>query len=114
MTQKNFIEYIDEMTPQEIFKIENTEIRRISYEMMDKTKMKQLKWYKILDEKIDNYWYDMKIISFNIDGIGEMKYYNCFCPSTWREYFLGTLSNTCEEAKAMSFWEEEIIFDNEY
>jgi hypothetical protein len=41
------------MTPQEIFKIENTELRRIAYEYMDKTKMKKIKGYKVLDKAKD-------------------------------------------------------------
>jgi hypothetical protein len=104
----------DKLSPQEVFAISNTEVRRIAYEYMDKTKMKQLDWYKILDEKKDKYWYDMKIIQFNIDWIWEMKYYNCFCPSTNREYFLWTKANSCEEAKAQSFGKKEILFDYEY
>lgn len=103
----------DEMTPDEIFKIPNTEIRRIAYEMMDKIKMKQLEGYKILDEAKDQYGYDMKIIQFKINWI-ELKYYNCHCPSWSREYFLETHSNTCQEAKSMSFWSKDIIFDSEY
>jgi len=45
----------DEMTPQEIFKIKNTELRRIAYEYMDKSKMEKLKDYKILDKAKDDY-----------------------------------------------------------
>jgi hypothetical protein len=104
----------DELTPQEVFEIENTEIRRIAYEYMDKSKMLQLPWYEILDEKMDKYWFNMKIIKFDIKDIWKIKYYNCFCPSTGREYFLETHSNTCEEAKSMSFGKKEIVFDEEF
>lgn len=32
-----------------------------------------------------------------------LKYLNCFCPSTKREYFIGTKYDTCLEAKSQSF-----------
>jgi hypothetical protein len=81
---------------------------------MDKSKMLQLPWYKIIDEKIDNQWNPMKIIKFNIEKIWEILLYNCICPSTKREYHLETHSKTCEEAKSMSFWNKNIIFDLEF
>jgi hypothetical protein len=95
----------DKMTPEEIFAIDNLEHRRIAYEYMDKTKMRLLKDYKILDEiKDDGYGYAMKVISFSIKGIDEpLKYLNVFCPSTGREYFIGTNENNCLEAKSKSF-----------
>ena len=104
----------DEMTPQEIFKIKNTELRRIAYEYMDKSKMEKLKDYKILDKAKDGYWNKMSIIEFKIKGFEEpFRYYQCVCPSTWREYFLETKEITCEKAKAMSFWMEAIQWDLE-
>ncbi len=103
----------DKLTAKEVFEIRNIEQRRIAYEFMDKIKMKELAWLKILEEEIDNQGNEMKIITFNIDNM-ELKYYNCFCPSTKREYFLETESDTCKEAKAMSFWDSEIKFDEEY
>jgi hypothetical protein len=106
----------DEMTPQEIFSIDNLEHRRIAYEYMDKTKMKSLEDYKVLDEVADDgYGYSMKVISFTIPNVDEpLKYLNCFCPSTGREYYLGTAQDTCIKAKSMSFGFDEIEFINEW
>ena len=107
----------DEFTPEEIFVIDNLEHRRIAYEFMDKTKMKSLKDYKILDETTDRFNNPMKVISFTIKEIEEpLKYLNVFCPSTKREYFIGTNENTCNQAKAKSFGfdESEIEFINEW
>ena len=56
----------------------------------------------------------MKIIRFDIDEVWEIFLYNCFCPSTKREYHLETHSKTCEEAKSMSFWDNSIKFDLEF
>ena len=106
----------DTMTPEEIFAIDNLEHRRIAYEYMDKTKMKQLKDYKILDEQIDEKGNQMKIISFKVKGIDEpIKYYNCICPTTKREYFVGTDKDTCQEAKLTSFGlDDDNQFVNEW
>lgn len=106
----------DEMSPEEIFAIDNLEHRRIAYEFMDKTKMKSLKDYKILDEQVDEKGNQMKIISFKVKGIDEpLKYYNCFCPTTKREYFIGTDKDTCIEAKNSSFGlDKEDKFTNEF
>lgn len=95
----------DKMSPEEIFAIDNLEHRRIAYEYMDKTKMKSLKDYKILDEvKDDGHRYAMKLISFSVKQLGKpLKYLNVFCCSTGREYFIGTDSDTCWQAKAASF-----------
>ena len=95
----------DELDPETIFAIDNLEHRRIAYEFMDKTKMKQLKDYKVLDEVSDDgYGNPMKIVSFKVEQVNEpLKYLNCFCPSTKREYFIGTNFDTCNEAKARSF-----------
>ena len=107
----------DKFTPQEIFAIDNLEHRRIAYEMMDKTKMKSLKNYKILDEQVDNKGKNMKVISFTVKGVEEpLKYLNVFCPTTNREYFIGTNYDTCNESKAQSFGmsAEECQFTNEW
>jgi len=104
----------DEMTPQDIFKIENTELRRIAYEYMDKTKMKKLKGYKVLNKAKDWYGNKMQIIEFKVEDFEKpFKYYQCICPSSWREYFLETKENTCEKAKAKSFGLEQIQWDIE-
>ena len=71
---------------------------------MDKAKMKQLNDYKVLDEAVDEKGNTMKIISFTVPSLNEpLKYYNCFCPTTKREYFIGTEKDTCLEAKMSSF-----------
>ena len=106
----------DKMSPDTIFAINNMEHRRIAYEMMDKTKMKKLKNYKILDEQTDSQGNVMKIISFTVKNLNEpLKYLNCFCPSTRREYYLGTDKDTCWSAKMSSFGlSPEIKFTNEF
>ena len=107
----------DELSPEEIFAIDNIEHRRIAFEFMDKAKMKQLKDYKVLDEQIDEKGNPMKVLSFTIQNMKEpLKFYNCICPSTGREYFIGTAENTCDEAKAKcwGFKDEEIEFVNEW
>lgn len=102
--------------PDEIFAIDNLEHRRIAYEYMDKSKMKQLKNFKILDEKIDDKGNPMKIISFNVQNMDEdLIFYNCFCPSTGREYFVQTDKKECWEAKNHSFGlEGEVEWINEW
>ena len=79
--------------------------------------MKALKDFKVLDEKIDEKGKQMKILSFTIQKMKEpLKFYNCFCPSSGREYFIGTDKNTCQEAKAAcwGFGSEEIKFVEEW
>ena len=95
----------DEMTPQEVFAIDNQEHRRVAYEYMDKTKMKQLDNFTTLDEiKDDGNGYPMKVVSFTVPNVKEpLKYLNCFCPTTGREYFIGTKEDRCKEAKTQSF-----------
>lgn len=95
----------DKMSPEEVFAIDNIEHRRIAYEFMDKTKMKQLKDYKVLDEvKDDGFGNEMKIVSFTVQNMETpLLFLNCFCPSSKREYFLQTEKDTCQEAKMASF-----------
>jgi hypothetical protein len=105
----------DQMSPDEIFAIDNIEHRRIAYEYMDKTKMKQLKDYKVLDEQIDGKGNPMKIISFTVQKMDEpLKFYNCICPSTGREYFIGTDKNNCLEAKNASFGLDKVEYADEW
>ena len=105
----------DELDPETIFAIDNLEHRRIAYEYMDKTKMKQLKDFKVLDEQVDEKGNQMKIVSFTVKGVDEsLKYYNCFCPSTGREYFVGTDKDKCIEAKAASFGLSDVGWVNEW
>ena len=114
--EEELFKKIPEMTAEEVLSIENTEQRRVVYEIMDKSKMKELKDYKILDEiKDDDYGYKMKVIQFTIKGFDKpFNYLNCFCPSTGREYFLETESNNCLEAKSKSFGLDNIKFNNEF
>jgi hypothetical protein len=94
----------DELTAEEVFAIDNIEHRRVAFEHMDKLKMKELKDFKVLDEKVDSCGNPMKIVSFTIQKMKEpLLFYNCFCPSTKREFFLQTKYKTCEEAKMKSF-----------
>ncbi len=103
------------ITPQEVFKIENLEQRRVAYENMDKAKMKSLPNYKILEEKIDEQGNSEKVIEFTVEGFNDpFRYYQCICPSTKREYFVETKQLTCAKAKSMSFGKEEIKFDEEF
>ncbi len=107
----------DELTAEEAFAIDNIEHRRVAFEKMDKAKMKQLKDYKILDEQTDEKGNPMKILSFTIQNMKEpLKFYNCLCPSSKREYFIGTEKDTCAEAKAAcwGFSKGEIEFVNEW
>ena len=106
----------DTMKPETIFAIDNLEHRRIAYEFMDKSKMKSLKNYSVLDEvKDDGYGFPMKVVSFTVKNVNEpLKYLNCFCPSTGREYFIGTSKDKCIEAKNASFGLEDIEFVSEW
>ena len=107
----------DKLTVDEIFAMDNLEHRRIAYEMMDKNKMKTIKDFKVLDEQIDEKGNIMKIVSFTVQKMREpLKFYNCICPSSGREYFVGTNENDCKSAKAQSFGlsKEEIEFVNEW
>ena len=107
----------DELTAEEVFSIDNVEHRRIAFEYIDKIKMKQLKNFKILDEvKDDGYSKTMKIWEFQLSNMNEpIKFLNCFCPSTNREYFLGTSKDKCWEAKAelAGFEAKEIEWEKE-
>ncbi len=104
------------MPVEDIFAIENTEQRRAAYEIMDKTRMKELKDYKVLDKAKDDCSNPMKIISFKVKQFDEpLKYLNCFCPRTKREYFIETRKDKCWDAKNRSFgFEEEISWIKEY
>jgi hypothetical protein len=100
------------MPVEDIFAIENAEQRRVAYEVMEKTRMKELKDYKVLDEvKDDGYGYSMKVVSFKVKAFNEpLKYLNCFCPSTGREYYIETRQDTCTAAKNKSFGLDNVEF----
>ncbi len=103
------------LSAEEIFAIDNVEHRRIAYEMMDKTKLKALKNFKVLDEKTDDKGKPMKIISFNIQNMKEdLIFYNCIDASTDREYFLQVKEKTCEKAKSAMFGLGEVAWVNEW
>jgi hypothetical protein len=105
----------DQLTPEEILAIDNTEHRRVAWEFMDKKKLEGLDGFEVLDKvKNDGKGYPMRIIQFNHPDAGIIRYYNCFCPTTGREYYLGTEETTCEKAKAKSFGLEEVEFINEW
>ena len=105
----------DELTPDEVFAINNIEHRRVAFEFMDKIKMKQLKDFKVLDEKKDEQGNQMKVISFIVQNMDKpLKFYNCICPSSKREYFVGTNETTCDKAKASSFGLVDVEFINEW
>ena len=106
----------DQLSVDEVFAIDNIEHRRLAYQFMDKLKMKSLSDYKILDEvKDDGYGYPMRIVSFTVQKMKDpLLFYNCHCPSTGREYFLGTNQKTCIEAKLQSFGIEEGEFIKEW
>ena len=114
---KNFIETPrHEILAKDVLAIENTEQRRIAYELMDKTRMKELKDYQVLDEvKDDGQGYPMKIVSFKVKQFTEpLKYLNCSCPSTGREYFIETRQDKCWLAKNKSFGLEKINWLKEF
>lgn len=105
----------DELSPEEILAFDNTEHRRIAWEYMDKKKLEGLKDFKVLDEvENDGKGYKMRIVQFIHPDAGKIRYYNCFCPTTGREYYLGTEETTCIKAKSKSFGLEEVEFINEW
>ena len=105
----------DKLTAEEVFAIDNIEHRRIAYQYMDKAKMKELKDYKILDEKTDDKRNLMKIISFTIQNMKEpLLFYNCFCPSSKKEYFIQTDKTDCWSAKSASFGLENVEWVEEW
>src|SRR3990167_4005375 len=106
----------DKLTPEEIFEIENLEQRRVAYGLMDKTKMKQLKDYKVLDEvKDDGYGNLMEVVEFSVKKFDEpLRYLRCFCATPKREYFVETRQEKCWVAKNKSFGLEEVEWVKEW
>ena len=107
----------DTLTAEEVFAIDNIEHRRVAFERMDKIKMKALKDFKVVDEQIDSKGNQMRVLSFTIQNMKTpLKFYNCICPSSKREYFIGTDKDTCLEAKAScwGFGPGEIKYINEW
>ena len=95
----------DKLKASQVFAIDNIEHRRIAYQFMDKTKMKELKDFEVLDKiEDDGHGYPMEIVSFTIQKMNErLKFLHVFCPSTGREYYIGTNADKCIDAKAESF-----------
>ena len=74
-----------------------------------------LKDFKILDEGVDEKGNIAKIISFTVQNMKEpLIFYNCFCPSSKREFFIQTEKKTWQEAKASSFGLREVEWVNEW
>ena len=104
----------DQLTASEVFQLSNTEQRRVAYERMDKIKMKDLV-SKVLDKRKDNYENPERLCEFDIEGLKTtIKFFNCICTSTGREYFIETDENTCKLAKAKSFGQEQLDFEEEW
>ena len=101
----------DELTVEELLSIENNDTRAIAYDFFWKEKFAN-EPHKIIDKKIDEKGNEMKVIEFENKNIG--RYYVGICPTTKKTHYLATTRDTCEEAKARSFWLKEIIFDNEF
>jgi len=104
----------DELSAREVFELTNVEQRRIAYELMDKSKMKELDM-SILSSKKDNYGNEMKVVEVNAEGVKKpMKYLNVICPSTKREFYIGTDEIDAEKAKAKSFGFDEVEWVKEW
>ncbi len=104
----------NELSPEEILAIDNIEHRRIARDYMDKSKLEWLDWYEVLDTVDDDWhWNTMRVIQFNHPDAWLIRYYNCFCPTTGREYYIWTEKTKCKEAKDASFKLENILYLNE-
>ena len=80
--------------------IKNTEQRRVAFARLDKAKMKELKG-KTLDLQIAAYGNEMQVVEFTATTLKTpLKYFVCVCPSTGRQYYIGTKEETCDAAKA--------------
>ena len=98
-------------------KIENTEQRRIAWELMDKAKIKKLKNLKVLDEQVDGKGKKMKIFTFTVKGFNIPFYiYEGIDASTNRYYHLETDKKDCWSAKAgfVGLKADEVIYIEEY
>jgi len=100
--EKDLFNKLPTMSAKKILAISDMEQRRAAYEIMDKVKMKKL-GEKVLDEvKDDGYGYPMRIIQVDVNDM-DLRYLNCFCPTTGREYYLETRETECQKAKLGSF-----------
>ena len=105
------------MSAREVLDIENTEQRRVAYDLMDKKKLQNLPDFKVLDEAKDNLGKPMRVYQFTHKLFPNLaKIFHCVDASTDREYHLFTDKNTCNEAKA-AMWglsADEIEWGMEY
>ena len=117
-TREWFLKILNgKLSASQVFAIDNIEHRRIAYEFMDKSKMKALKDYKVLDEvKDDGYGFPMRIVSFTVQNMKTpLLFFNCHCPSTGREYFIGTDKNICAQFKTSAFGvDNDAVFEKEW
>lgn len=104
----------DRLSVEELLAIENNDTRAVAYEYFDKNKFSNIE-SKTLDEKIDGKWNIMKIIEMDLKNMWKVRYYVGICPSTKKTHYLATTQDTCELAKARSFWLKKAIqFTNEF
>jgi hypothetical protein len=105
----------NKLSAEEVFAIENTEERRVAYEMMDKNKLKALNPL-VINKVIDGKGKKMELIE--IQGKDEkLKYLHCIDASTDREYFLAVQKEdikTAEQAKLATFGLTDVKWINEW
>ena len=104
----------DKLTAKEVFQLDNIEQRRIAYQKMDKSKVADLNM-EVIHQSKDIFNNKMRIVKVSHEKISEgQKYLHCICPSTKREYYLGTNEDNTEKAKAKSFGLEEAEWIKEF
>jgi hypothetical protein len=108
------------LAAQEVFAIENAEQRRVAYTRMDKTKMAQLKDFKVIStakdgKDINGKTLKAEVVSFKMPGYDDpFRYLHCFCHSTGREYYIETQEDDVKKAKARSFGLDALKFGKEW
>ena len=115
--QPELFNKIPAMTAEEVLGIENSEIRRVVFEVMNKKKLETLKDFQVLEEiRDDGYGNPMRIIQFSHSVFHKpVRMLNVFCASTKREYYLWTERDKCWDAKMISFGLPlEMRFNEEY
>ena len=103
--EAELIAKLPSMSAEEVLAIENSEVRRVVWEVMDKGKIAELSKFKVLDEvKDDGYGNPMRVVEFSHSVFKKaVRMLNVFCASTKREYYLWTEKDKCLEAKSASF-----------
>jgi len=82
------------MTASDVFAIENTEIRRVAYERLDKSKMSELK-PRVLQEGVESNGKPIKLVEIILPSHDKsFRYLVVIDPSTDREYWLDASSAT--------------------